>query len=119
VKKYFPGAELFEGISPVALATQPGADVAQLREDVFGRFISVQNAEVSDADALTAELTHFVKCVQTNSTPLVNGWTALRALEIADRIQQAVAEHVWNPAAGSSVGPRILAASGRTDRKAA
>lgn len=119
VKKYTLGAELLAGESPVELATQPGADIAQLREDVFGRFISVQQAEVKDADALTAELSHFVKCVQTNSMPLVNGWTALKALEVADRIQQAVAGHVWNPAAGSPVGPRILRTSSHTDRKAA
>lgn len=119
VKRYSPGAELLVGASPVEMAFQPGADLAQLREDVFGRFISVQEAEVSEADALTAELTHFVQCVQTNSTPLVNGWTALRALELADQIRQAVAQHAWSPVPGSLVGPRILKPSINTDKKAA
>ena len=119
VKKYSPGDELRAGLSPVEMAFEPGADMTQLREDVFGRFISVQEAEVSEADALTAELTHFVQCVQTNSTPLVNGWTALRALEVADQIQRAVAAHAWSPIPGSQVGPRILKPSDNTDRRAA
>ncbi|MBD3672247.1 MAG: Gfo/Idh/MocA family oxidoreductase [Planctomycetaceae bacterium] len=118
VKQYSPGAELLAGVSPVEMATQPGADITQLREDVFGRFIEVRDAEVSDDDALTAELTHFVKCVNSGSTPLVNGWTAVAALELADRIQQAVAEHSWGSGPNSLVGPNILP-SGKTGKKAA
>jgi len=118
VKQYSPGAELLSGASPVEMAVQPGADIAQLRDDVFGRFIEVRDAEVSDDDALTAELTHFVKCVKTGSTPLVNGWTAVAALEVADRIQKAVAEHSWGPGDSSLQGPKILS-SGSTLKKAA
>lgn len=119
VKRYSPGAELLAGVSPVEMALQPDADLAQLRDDVFGRFIAVQEAEVSESDALTAELTHFVRCVQTKSTPLVNGGTALRALEVADQIQRAVAEHAWSPVPGSLVGPRMIRTAAHADKKAA
>ncbi|MDB4680127.1 Gfo/Idh/MocA family oxidoreductase [Planctomycetaceae bacterium] len=119
VKQYSPGAELLAGESPVELAFQSGADIAQLRDDVFGRFITVTDADVSDDDALTAELTHFVKCVKTNSTPLVNGWTAVAALEIADEIQKAVASHVWGSGPQSLMGPRILKQNHDDQQKAA
>ena len=119
VKQYAPGQELLSGISPVGLAMQPGADIAQLRDDVFGRFISVETAEVSDEDALTAELTHFVKCVKSNTTPMVNGWTAVSALEVADLIQQKVAQHKWSSQPGAVVGPSVLAGSKSKTHKAA
>jgi len=119
VKQYAPGAELLTGQSPVEMAFEPGADIAQLRDDVFGRFITVTDAEVSDDDALTAELTHFVKCVKTNSTPLVNGWTAVAALEVADEIQKAVASHAWGSGPQSLIGPRILGRNDESQQKAA
>ena len=118
VRQYSPGAELLSGVSPVELACQSGADIAQLRDDVFGRFIEVHDAEVSEDDALTAELTHFVKCVKTGATPIVNGWTAVAALEVADQIQTAVAQHAWGRGAESIIGPNILS-SAKTIRKAA
>ena len=108
VKQYKPGEALLNGPSPVELAKQPGADIEQLKDQVFGHFIEVAEADVPDSDALTAELAHFVDCVKTGKTPLVNGWTAVRALELADQIQQSVANHSWNGKADGVQGPFVL-----------
>jgi predicted dehydrogenase len=95
VTNYAPGESLLFGKSPVELAQQPGADVEQLKKDVFGKFIRVEEADIADADALTDELAEFVSCVRNGSTPSCDGETALAALEVADRILEAAASHNW------------------------
>ena len=44
-------------------------------------------------DALLSEVTHFVDCVQNNSTPLVRGLDGLRALQAANQIAQCMQIH--------------------------
>jgi len=57
---------------------QPAAD---------GPTISVEEHALGDADALFDEIEHFVHAVRTREQPLVDGRTALRALEVAERIR--------------------------------
>jgi len=95
VTSYTPGACLRFGRSPVELAGEPGADVEQLRKDVFGRFIQVETPNIPDTDALTDELSEFVSCVRNGQTPSCDGSQALAALDVADRILDAVAAHSW------------------------
>lgn len=95
VTNYAPGENLLFGKSPVELAQQPGADVEQLKKDVFGKFIRVEEADINDADALTDELSEFVSCIRDGGTPSCDGETALAALEVADRILETAAEHNW------------------------
>jgi predicted dehydrogenase len=86
-------------------ARQPGADVEQLKRDLFGTFIKVHEPHVSDADALTGELRNFVDCVQTGVTPLVDGRAALSAMKVADEILQSVATHQWDGHPHGAIGP--------------
>ncbi|MFP6762650.1 MAG: Gfo/Idh/MocA family oxidoreductase [Planctomycetaceae bacterium] len=95
VTSYAPGACLRFGRSPVELAGEPGADVEQLRQDVFGRFIQIEEPNIPETDALTDELAEFVSCVRDGQTPSCGGTQALAALEVADRILDAVATHSW------------------------
>ena len=95
VTNYEPGETLLFGKSPVELAQRPGADIEQLKKDVFGKFIRVEEAAIADADALTDELAEFVSCVRSGSTPSCDGEKALAALEVADRILEAAASHNW------------------------
>ena len=86
-------------------ARQPGADIDQLKRDLFGTFIEVNEPTISDADALTGELRSFVDCVQAGETPLVDGHAALAAMDVADQILNSVADHQWDGHAGGAVGP--------------
>ena len=49
--------------------------------------ISVEERTLGESDALFDEIEHFVGAVRTRQRPLVDGRTALRALEVADRIR--------------------------------
>lgn len=118
VKRYSPGKALTEGPSPVALALRPGANIERMKQDVFGRYIEVEDQPVEDQDALTAELAHFVECVISGSTPLVNAWTAVRALEVADQIREKVQTHSWTNRPGGPIGPHVISRE-KTSKKAA
>lgn len=52
-----------------------------------GPHIEVEELSLGDGDPLFAEIDHFVRCVRTRQTPLVDGATALRALELAEQIR--------------------------------
>lgn len=105
VKRYRPGAELLRGPSPVDRAMQPGANIDELKQQVFGSFIEIDEPEIPAADALTAELAHFANCVKTGKTPDCDGWKAVAALDLADRIQRSVRTHAWGR---GQVGPNVL-----------
>lgn len=104
VVRYAPSDRLKYGTPPVERALEPGADIAQLREDVFGKFIQVERPPVSTADALTAELQHFADCVRSGSRPVIDGQTALHALEIADTVIASAQEHFWDGQSGGRRG---------------
>lgn len=95
VVSFSPDESVLAGFSPVDLAMQPGADIEQLKRDIFGRFIHVDQPEVSDADALTAELTEFTDCVRTGQTPACDGIAGLAAVELAERVLQSLDGDAW------------------------
>ncbi|MHC4879194.1 MAG: Gfo/Idh/MocA family oxidoreductase [Planctomycetota bacterium] len=95
VDSFAPAEALRFGLSPVEVAQQPGADIEQLKSDVFGRFIQVETPDVSDDDALTAELSEFADCVRTGSRPSCSGFEALAALEVAEMILAQMSLSDW------------------------
>ena len=46
-------------------------------------------------DQLTAELKHFVACVQNQQTPRVTGEQARDAIVLAERIVHSLQSHSW------------------------
>lgn len=90
VVSYTPGEELLFGKSPIEQAREPGADIDQLKADVFGRFIRVEESDVADGDALTAEIEEFVTCVRTGQRPSCGGKEAVAALEIAEQVLESM-----------------------------
>jgi len=52
--------------------------------------IEASEHQFSDADPLFDEIEAFVQAVRTRSTPLVDGVTAVRAMEVAERIRNAM-----------------------------
>lgn len=104
---YSPSPALLYGTPPLDRARQPGANLEQLRAEVFGTFIKVHKPAVAPRDQLTEELLAFVDCVQTRKTPLVDGRQALAAMQLADQILRDLAAHEWNHSADGLVGPHL------------
>lgn len=85
-------------------AAQPDADIESLKQDVFGRFITVESPSVSEADALNVELLSFVNSVRDNQPAAVTAKDGVAAMEAAERILSAVARHQWDGHADGRVG---------------
>jgi predicted dehydrogenase len=103
---YQPSDMLRYGTPPTERAQQAGADIEQLKRDVFGKLLKLNRPKVSQSDALTAELQDFVDCVQNGRAPRVGGCEALKAMELAERVLAAVAEHQWDGHKAGPVGPQ-------------
>jgi predicted dehydrogenase len=88
---YRPGPRMENGEKPFDVAQQPGVDIAGLKDSMFTDFIAIEQPEVrSGVDALTAELDDFLASVRTGVAPRIDGKQGLAALEIADRVLDAV-----------------------------
>jgi predicted dehydrogenase len=109
VSRFSPSEALRSGMSPWDMAREPGADIEQLKKDVFGRFVRVEAVPVPDGDALTAELAEFVDCVKHGRQPQVNGVQAAKAVALAEEILARVKSHQWDGHAGGAIGPYPLA----------
>ncbi|MDA1232298.1 MAG: Gfo/Idh/MocA family oxidoreductase [Planctomycetota bacterium] len=70
-------------------------DPLTLKNEVFTKWITNETLQASNADALTAELNDFVRCIQTNGRPRVSGKDAVKALEVADRVLGGMAKWSW------------------------
>lgn len=110
VTAYTPSPALLFGPPPVQQARESGADLEQLKQDVFGKLLKIDTPPVSQGDALTAELSSFVECVRMGRRPLVDGAAALRAMEVAGRVANAVATHRWDGQSAGPMGPHLLTA---------
>lgn len=117
VKRFAPSEFLLSGPSPLDRAAVPGADLEEMKKNVFGQFIRTDELSVkSDGpDALTQELSEFVECVTLGRRPQVTGREALSAITVADEILQQVDSHTWGT--HGAVGPYPFA--GAPIRKAA
>jgi predicted dehydrogenase len=93
------------GESLLARASHPGANIEQLKSEIFGQYIRVERPDVPSSDALTAELASFAECVLQGQRPLVDGPTALASMQVAERIVKSVAEHRWAGTAAGPIGP--------------
>ena len=105
VTSYSPSEMLRYGKSPLELARQPGADIEQLKADIFGKFIEVDSPAVEEGDALTAELEEFAAAVRGESKPSCGGHEALEAIKVAEMVLKSIADHDW----GSSDGHQMAA----------
>lgn len=83
----------------------------QLRADVFSKHMETLELDCTrEMDQLTAELKHFVHCVQTGRRPRVSGDDGRDALALADRILASVQRHPWNGQHDNHIGPKHMPA---------
>lgn len=109
VEHYRRSSALQFGVGPLERARQPGADLEQLKSEVFGTFIEVHKPTVTPCDQLTEELRAFTHCVRTRQQPLVTGEAALEAMLVARRVLDSVAAAPWARPVAGDVGIRRLA----------
>ncbi|MBM82978.1 MAG: oxidoreductase [Planctomycetaceae bacterium] len=105
VRHAYPTETLKFGTSPVERARQPDADIEQLKRDVFESFIKIDSPSVSDADALTAELSSFVDAISSGTPVSVDSGQALKAMQVAEQVVSAINAHAWDGQQGHLIGP--------------
>lgn len=91
-----PTDALSNGPSPLELSRRPGANIEQLKQDVFTKYLRPQSLTVGEGDALTDELHEFVTCVQRGTSPMVGTDQGLAAMKTAHLVLEAIAEHSWD-----------------------
>jgi predicted dehydrogenase len=82
---------------------------ARLKDEVFGRHLQVLNLDGDRKnDQLTSELRHFVDCVRSGRRPRVTGEDGRDALELAERVLEAVRSHQWEGRPDGAIGPGAM-----------
>ena len=103
------GSDLLAGHLPYDLGRQKGADINQLKSEMFSRFIPTESPTIEAVDALTLELRSFLDSIRNHTTPLVDGVAGLKAIELADAILKSVRAHRWDGGAATDrQGPNVL-----------
>jgi len=69
--------------------------IPDLTEYFLKDLLHIEELHIDPHEPLTGELTHFVECVRTGTTPKVPGEEGEAALELAERVLRAIAEHEW------------------------
>lgn len=108
VTTFSPADAALRGDLPFELVQQGRCSAAELKPEIFSRFIRQEKHQATDEDALTAELSSFLECVRFGHEPLVGGSQALAALRVAERVLQSVAEHQWDGRPEGRRGPDAL-----------
>lgn len=116
VNQFSRSDQLMYGTSPLQKARQPNANIDQLKSEMFGQTIRIDQPAVGNEDALTAELADFVQAVRGEVQPRVNGTAALRAMQAADRILNEVATHQWDASSEGRIGPMLTRSENRMRR---
>lgn len=83
----------------------------RLREDLFGVHLETLTVEGQGTDQLTAELTHFLECVRTGSTPCVDAGQGRDAIALAERIHAVLQLDGWNEPRPPLFRPHALPAA--------
>jgi len=84
---------------------------AKIRDELFTKYLPTKTIDGQAKDQLTAELAHFVDCVQNKKTPRVTAAAGRDAIALAERIVMATKTHRWDAAVGAPAGPHRLPAS--------
>ncbi len=82
--------------------------IGLLKEKLFGHYLEIREFDMKEGDQLTAELKHFLHCVETRTQPKVTGEDGRNAVEIACRIQEKINTHQWEGHAAGPIGPKHL-----------
>jgi predicted dehydrogenase len=108
VTSFSPSDAMLGGELPFEMVQQGQASAAELKPEIFSRFLKQETFAGSDEDALTAELQSFLNCIQSNRAPLVSGVQGLAALRVAERVLESISGHCWDGRSDGRRGPDAL-----------
>ena len=77
------------------------AEKQQAREEIFSRYLPLQEFVTEKQNAILQEQYDFVKCIQTGATPRVSAQDGCDAVELCDLILQQIVTHRWDGEATS------------------
>src|SRR5262249_13226452 len=77
----------------------------RLKDEVYGRYLQVQEPDCLGGGQLTKELQHFIRCVQTGARPRVSVEDGRAAIALATRVLESIHAHQWDGHAGGATGP--------------
>ncbi len=82
-------------------------DPKEFREHLFADHLSAETLDLAPRNAILDELHDFVISIRTSTTPTVSGEAGARAVDIANRILEAIECRSWNGAMDLSArGPK-------------
>jgi predicted dehydrogenase len=121
----FSGPELVHSRRPVGLGQGalradrlPTAERLAVKEELFSKWLPTEKPSLEPVNAIGAELEDFVRAIRTGAQPRVTGQAAWQAIEVAERILNAI-EHGERPRRDNQ-RPDILPHPNRdSERKAA
>ncbi len=93
-------------IQPSERRSTPAARLA-LKDDLFAKQLETLELDCNQGDQLTRELQDFVRVVQGHAAPRVGGEDGGKAVALAARILERIAEHRWDGIDGAT-GPLQL-----------
>jgi predicted dehydrogenase len=91
-----PSAEIFA--RTIALDEMPAADRMAAKETIATELLKTETVEAPPRNAILDEQNDFAISVRTGCSPAVSGEDGARAVDVANRILQAVAQHKWDGA---------------------
>ena len=84
------------------------AELARLREDVFGTYLERADLHPESDEPLAAEIGEFITCLQTGARPRVGGAEACAVIALAEAVLTSLAVHQWEGTPAGPVGPYCL-----------
>lgn len=89
--------KLRDHLDVIQLARQRNFDdLSQMQGVDYSSMVKVEPLQVEDADPLRSEIEAFLTSVRTGAPPAVSAADGLAAVEMAERITQAISSESWN-----------------------
>ncbi len=97
-KKTGVAVKLADNIDLVRMAKERNFDdLSQMQDLDFGSMLKVEPLHVDDVEPLRAEIESFLASIRTNSAAAVSAEDGYAAVEMAERITNAVRDQAWTP----------------------
>lgn len=80
----------------------------QVKAELFTQWLPRREETADEANAILEEQRDFARAIRTKTSPRVSGQAGARALAVAERVIQEIAEHAWYGKSLPSRGPLAM-----------
>lgn len=106
VRSIVPDPELLSRAVPFLQLGATQRD--EVRRDLFSKWLPVHDEIAPETNAILDEQRDFARAIRTDHRPLVDGVAGAAALEVAERILDAIGRHAWHGTGHPSRGPLAM-----------